>query len=55
MSLLEIILIGVALICCTGGVAWLLYDMNKQIEYYRMTMKQDEEESTLGLVEDDEE
>lgn len=54
MSLLEIILIGVALVCCIGGVAWLLYDLNKQVNAYREAMKQDEE-STLGLVEDDEE
>lgn len=55
MSLFEIIVIGVSLVCCSGGIAWLLYDMDKQIQGYRMAMKQAEEESTLGLVEDDEE
>ena len=55
MSLFEIIVIGVSLVCCSGGIAWLLYDMDKQIEGYRMAMKQTEKESTLGLVEDDEE
>jgi hypothetical protein len=55
MSLFEIIVVGTSLVCCTGGVAWLLYDINKQIKGFRLTMKQAEEESTLGLVEDDEE
>lgn len=55
MSLFEMIVIGTSLICCSGGIAWLLYDMDKQIKAYRMAMKQAEKESTLGLVEDDEE
>lgn len=53
MSLVEMIVLGTSLVCCTGGVAWLLYDMDKQIKGY--AIKQAEEESTLGLVEDDEE
>ena len=55
MSVLEMIVLGASLACCSGGIAWLLYDMDKQIKGYRMAIKQAEEESTLGLVEDDEE
>ncbi len=55
MSVFEIAVVAVGLICCTGGVGWLLYDMDKQIKAYREAMKRAEEESTLGLVEDDEE
>ena len=55
MTLLEGIVIGLSLVCCTGGIGWLLYDMDKQIKGYREAIKQTEEESTLGLVEDDEE
>ena len=54
MSFFEIIVTVVALMCCAGGVAWFLYDIDKQIKEYS-AMKQAEEESTLGLVEDDEE
>lgn len=55
MSIFEMIVVGVSLVCCTGGIAWLLYDIDKQIKGYNLAMKQAEEESTLGLVEDDEE
>ena len=51
MSILEMIVLGTSLVCCSGGIAWLLYDMDKQIKAYKKAL----EESTLGLVEDDEE
>lgn len=55
MSVLEMIVTVVALMCCAGGIVWFSYDIDKQIQSYRMALKQAEEESTLGLVEDDEE
>lgn len=51
MSVFEMIVIGVSLVCCSGGIAWLFYDMNKQLKL----LEKAHEESTLGLVEDDEE
>ena len=51
MRPIEIIILIIASICCTGGIGWLLYDMNKQIEIYKQTYK----ESTLGLVEEEKE
>ena len=51
MVTLQAIVLGISMICCTGGTAWLIYDMDKQIKAYREALK----ESTLGLVEDDEE
>lgn len=54
MSLFESVVIGISLVCCTGGVGWLLYDMDKQIKAYREAIKQAREESTLGKVEDEE-
>lgn len=49
MRPIEVIILIIASICCTGGIGWLLYDMNKQIKIY----KQAYEESTLGLNEDE--
>ncbi len=54
MSPVEIAALAVCLVCCSGGVAWLLYDMDKQIQFYKESMKQAEKESTLGEVEDEE-
>lgn len=51
MRLIELVLLIVVSLCCTGGVGWLLYDMHKQLKMY----SQAHEESTLGLVEDEEE
>ena len=51
MTTLQSIVLGLSLICCTGGTAWLIYDMDKQIKAYREALK----ESTLGLVEEDDE
>ena len=51
MTLLEGIIIISILLCCTGGVSWLLYDMRKQLKAYKDAY----DESTLGLVEDEEE
>ena len=51
MRPIEIIILIIASICCTGGIGWLLYDMDKQIKIYKQAYK----ESTLGLVEDEEE
>lgn len=50
MSILEILITIASLALCAGGVAWLFYDINRQLEAVKA-----EEESTLGLVEDDEE
>lgn len=50
MSLIEIIILVIASICCTGGIGWLLYDMEKQLKMYKQAYK----ESTLGLIEDEE-
>ncbi len=51
MKLFEAIAMTICLLCCTGGITWLFYDMHQQLKYY----KKIEEESTLGLVEEDEE
>lgn len=52
MSFIEIIsLIAISLCCCAGGVFWLFYDLNKQLRLIEKAY----EESTLGLVEDEEE
>lgn len=50
MSIFEALITLVVLACYAGGIIWLFHDINKQVE-----LKQAEEESTLGLVEDDEE
>ena len=51
------LILGICVAFCFGGVAWLLYDMDKQVQAYKNALYQQaaEEESTLGLVEDDEE
>ena len=54
MSILESIVLGACLLCCTGGIGWLLYDMDKQIKAYKEALNA-HKESTLGLVEDDDE
>jgi hypothetical protein len=51
MTFLEGIIMISILLCCTGGIGWLFYDMKKQLEAYKNAY----EESTLGLVEDEEE
>ena len=51
MTFLEGIIMISILLCCAGGIGWLFYDMKKQIEAYKNAY----EESTLGLVEDEEE
>jgi hypothetical protein len=50
-------ILGACMACCVGGVVWLLYDMDKQLKAYREALYKQaaEEESTLGLVEDEEE
>lgn len=50
MSILETLITVAVLVCCAGGIVWLFNDINKQAELMKA-----EEESTLGLVEDDEE
>lgn len=50
MSIFESLITFAVLVCYAGGIVWLFHDINKQAE-----LKQAEEESTLGLVEDDEE
>lgn len=50
MSSIEIIILVLASICCTGGIGWLLYDMEKQLKAYKQAC----EESTLGLIKDEE-
>ena len=54
MTFIEILVMAVVCICCTGGIGWLFYDIKKQIEAYSEAYNA-EQESTLGLVEDDEE
>lgn len=51
MKPIELISLITVCLCCTGGVAWLFYDMYKQIKLFEKAY----EESTLGLVEDEEE
>lgn len=51
MRPIEIISLIIISLCCTGGVGWLFYDMHKQIKLFEKA----HEESTLGLVEDEEE
>lgn len=51
MRPIELVSLIVVSLCCTGGVGWLLYDMHKQLKMYSQAY----EESTLGLVEDEEE
>ena len=51
MTLFQIISLILVVLCCTGGVVWLFYDIDKQLK----ALKRAHEESTLGLVEEDEE
>ena len=51
MTFLEGIVMTSILLCCAGGIWWLFYDIKKQLEAYKDAY----EESTLGLVEEDEE
>lgn len=51
MTFIEGFTMVVICLCCTGGIGWLLYDMDKQIKSYKKAY----EESTLGLVEEDDE
>lgn len=34
MSIVDIVFIVVALVCCSGGSAWLLWDLRKQLKEY---------------------
>ena len=54
MTFLEGMIMTSILLCCTGGIGWLLYDMDKQLKTYKDAYKA-HQESTLGLVEDDDE
>ena len=51
MKSIELISLIAICLCCSGGVGWLFYDMHKQIKLFEKA----HEESTLGLVEDEEE
>jgi hypothetical protein len=51
MRPIELIALITISFCCAGGVFWLFYDINKQIKLFEKAY----EESTLGLVEDEEE
>lgn len=55
MTTFQTVVVAVSLLGCAGGVLWMLHDLNNQVNAYREVMKQAEDESTLGLVEDDEE
>lgn len=39
MTLFEIIFIVIALLCCTGGSIWLIWDMCKQLKMYDESIK----------------
>ena len=51
MKPIELISLIAVCLCCTGGIGWLFYDMHKQLKL----LEKAHEESTLGLVEDEEE
>jgi hypothetical protein len=51
MRPIEFISLIIICLCCSGGVGWLFYDMHKQLKL----LEKAHEESTLGLVEDEEE
>lgn len=38
MSIINILLIIVALICCSAGSVWLLWDMHQQFKEYNKIM-----------------
>ena len=39
MTLFEIIFIIIALLCCTCGSVWLIWDMCKQLKMYNESIK----------------
>ncbi len=41
MSIVDIVFIIVALICCSAGSAWLFWDMHKQLKEYDKFMHKD--------------
>lgn len=51
LTFMESIVLGTCITFCASSVGWLLYDMDKQLKAYKKAL----EESTLGLVEDEEE
>jgi hypothetical protein len=38
MKLFEIIVIGLSLIACTGGLLWLWFDVAKQVKLYQESL-----------------
>jgi hypothetical protein len=47
MRIFELVIIGLVLSGCTGGICWTLRDMCKQLKEY--------EENCIGIEEDDKE
>ena len=44
MSIVDIVFIIIALVCCSAGSAWLLWDMRQQFKEYNKFMHKEQEE-----------
>lgn len=55
MKLFDYVLIALATLCCTGGVVWLFYDAYTQTKLLAKKYEKEYEESTLGVVDDEDE
>lgn len=53
----ELLVNGIVLVCCAGGLAYMMYDIKKQLEEMERRYYNEKalEESTLGLIEDEDE
>lgn len=44
MSIVDILLMIIALVCCSAGSAWLIWDMRQQLKEYNKIMHKEQEE-----------
>lgn len=44
MSIVDILFMIIALVCCSAGSAWLIWDMRQQIKEFDIFMHKEQEE-----------